>query len=123
MQRLGDRLYWIGGAGDDCVPGYYAIGIRTYTSSISTVAPKLAIELHEVTARGDSTALKKLMEQCVVPLYGLRSRRKGYEVSVMKELMNLAGLAGGPVRPPLANVRPEEMPEIRAILESWRPWL
>ena len=123
MQRLGDRLYWIGGAGDDCVPGYYAIGIRTYTSSISTVAPRLSIELHEVAARGDSAGLKKLMEQCVVSLYGLRSRRKGYEVSVMKELMNLAGLAGGPVRPPLPNVRPEEIPELKAILESWKPWL
>src|SRR5947207_8775055 len=87
--KVGDRLYWIGGIGDDCVPGYYSIGIRTYTSSIATVAPRLAIELHEVAARGDSAGLKKLIEACVVPLYGLRSRRKGYEVSVMKELMNL----------------------------------
>ncbi|HEV3026213.1 MAG TPA: dihydrodipicolinate synthase family protein, partial [Planctomycetota bacterium] len=36
MQRLGDRLYWIGGVGDDNVPAYYSIGIRTYTSSIAT---------------------------------------------------------------------------------------
>lgn len=123
MQRLGDRLYWIGGVGDDNVPAYYAIGIRTYTSSIATVAPRLSLELHEVASRGDAAALRKLMEAAVVPLYGLRSRRKGYEVSVMKELMNLLGMAAGPVRPPLANVRPEEIPELRAILESWKPWL
>jgi 5-dehydro-4-deoxyglucarate dehydratase len=123
MQRVGDRLYWIGGVGDDCVPGYYAIGIRTYTSSIATVAPKLSIELHEVASRGDSAALKKLMEQCVVPLYGLRTRRKGYEVSVMKELMNLLGMAAGPVRPPLAGVRPEDAAELKSILLSWKPWL
>ena len=123
MQRLGDRLYWIGGVGDDCVPGYYAIGCRTYTSSIATVAPRLSIELHEVASRGDSAALKKLMEQCVVPLYGLRTRRKGYEVSVMKELMNLLGMAAGPVRPPLAGVRPEDMAELKSILLSWKPWL
>ena len=123
MQRLGDRLYWIGGIGDDCVPGYYAIGVRTYTSSIATVAPKLSIELHEVAARGDSAALKSLMEKAVVPLYALRNRRKGYEVSVMKELMNLLGMAAGPVRPPLANVRSEDMPELKQILESWKPWL
>jgi len=123
MQRLGDRLYWIGGAGDDCVPGYYAIGIRTYTSSIATVAPRLSIELHEVASRGDSAALQKLMEQCVVPLYGLRTRRKGYEVSVMKELMNMLGMAAGPVRPPLAGVRPEDVAELKSILMSWKPWL
>ena len=123
IQRVGDRLAWICGVGDDCVPGYYAIGIRTYTSSIATVAPRLSLELHEVAARGDQAALGKLMRDFVVPLYVMRGRRKGYEVSVMKELMNLLGMAAGPVRPPLANVRPEEMPELKAILESWKPWL
>jgi hypothetical protein len=42
MQRLGDRLHWIGGVGDDNLPAYYSIGIRTYTSSIATVAPRLS---------------------------------------------------------------------------------
>jgi len=123
MQRLGDRLYWIGGAGDDNVPAYYSIGIRTYTSSIATVAPRLSIELHEVAARGDAATPGKLMRDFVVPLYGLRSRRKGYEVSVMKEMMNLLGMAAGPVRPPLANVRPEEVAELKAMFEAWKPWL
>ena len=40
IDRLGDRFHWVGGIGDDCVPAYYSIGIRTYTSSIATVAPK-----------------------------------------------------------------------------------
>jgi 5-dehydro-4-deoxyglucarate dehydratase len=123
MQRLGDRLYWIGGVGDDNVPAYYSIGIRTYTSSIATVSPKLSIELHEVAARGDAAALKKLMDQFVTPLYAFRARKKGYEVSVMKEMMMLIGLAAGPVRPPLANVRKEEIAELKAMMEAWKPWL
>ena len=41
----------------------------------------------------------------------------------MKEMMNLVGLAAGPVRPPLPNVRPEEVAEIKAVLERWRPFL
>ena len=36
-QRVGDRLHWIGGAGDDMVPAYYAMGIRAYTSSVANV--------------------------------------------------------------------------------------
>lgn len=55
--RVGDRLAWIGGAGDDMVPGYYSIGIRTYTSSIATVAPKLSIELDRLAASGDYVGL------------------------------------------------------------------
>lgn len=123
MQRLGDRLSWVGGVGDDNVPAYYSIGIRTYTSSIATVAPRLSIELHEVASRGDSAALRKLMDQFVTPLYAFRARRKGYEVSVMKEMMMLIGLAAGPVRPPLANVRKEEVAELKTLLEGWKPWL
>lgn len=123
MNRVGDRLHWIGGAGDDCVPGYYSIGIRTYTSSIATIAPKLSLELHEAASAGDSARLMRLMNQYVTPLFVLRARRKGYEVSVMKEMMNLIGRAAGPVRPPLASLRPDEIVELRALLEKWKPFL
>jgi 5-dehydro-4-deoxyglucarate dehydratase len=113
MDRVGDRLYWIGGAGDAWVPAYYKIGIRTYTSSIATVAPKLSLRLDELASAGDSPALTELMNEYVHPLYAIRARRKGYEVSVMKEMMNLIGLAAGPVRPPLRNLRREEVAEIK----------
>ena len=65
--------------------------------------------------------LRPLME-LVVPLYAFRARRRGYEVSVMKALMDLLGLAGGPVRPPLSNVRPDEMARLRDLAEALRSW-
>jgi len=123
MNRVGDRLYWIGGAGDDMVPGYYSIGICTYTSSIATVAPKLSVALHDAAANGRSEELMKLMSECVTPLYALRARRKGYEVSAMKAMMDMVGLRGGPVRPPLPDVKAEEREELRAMLEKWKPFL
>jgi 5-dehydro-4-deoxyglucarate dehydratase len=123
IHRLGDRLYWIGGAGDDCVPGYYSIGIRTYTSSIATVAPKLSLRLDELAASGNSAELQRLMKDYVTPLYEMRSRRKGYEVSVMKAMMNVIGLAAGPVRPPLPNLSSEEVAEVQRMLDSWKPFL
>lgn len=123
MNRVGDRLHWIGGAGDDLVAAYYSIGIRTFTSSIATVAPRLSLKLHELGEAGDSEALTDLLERCVVPLYALRSRRKGYEVSAMKAMMDMVGLNGGPVRPPLVNVKPEEEDELRTILATWEKFL
>jgi len=123
INRVGDRLYWIGGIGDDCVPGYYSIGIRTYTSSIATVTAKLSLQLHEAAASGNSSTLLQLMNDYVVPLYALRARRKGYEVTVMKEMMNIIGLAGGPVRPPLPAMRPEDMSDLRKMMERWKPVL
>ena len=60
------------------------------------------------------------MTTYVVPVYVLRAKRRGYEVSVMKSLMDLLGLAGGPVRPPLANLRPEEVETLRASVAAWK---
>jgi 5-dehydro-4-deoxyglucarate dehydratase len=121
-QRVGDRLLWIGGAGDDLVPGYYTMGLRTYTSSIANIAPKLSLRLHELASAGYSTELTKLMNDLVIPLYEFRARRKGYEVSAMKSLMDLMGLTGGPVRPPLVDVRAEDGEFLRALHKKFRPW-
>jgi 5-dehydro-4-deoxyglucarate dehydratase len=120
MNRVGDRLHWIGGAGDDAVPAYYAIGIRVYTSSIATIAPGLSLQLHRKAADGDTTGLLKLMREYVIPLYAFRARRKGYEVSAMKACMDILGLAGGPARPPLPDLRPPEVAELRAMLKKWK---
>ena len=119
-ERLGDRLHWIGGAGDDMVPGYYTIGIRAYTSSISAVAPKLSLKLHELGAAGESAALNQLVNAHVVPLFALRTNRKGYEVSAMKVMLDMLGLRGGIVRPPLVEVAEAERGELQTILDGWR---
>ena len=122
-QRLGDRLYWIGCAGDDMVPGYYSIGIRTYTSSIATVSPALSLALDKAAAGGDSATLLKLMNEYVTPLYALRARKKGYEVTAMKVAMDAVGFAGGAVRPPLPNVSGAEVEEIKKLMAGWSAFL
>ena len=123
MHRVGDRLQWIGGAGDDMIAAYYSIGVRAFSSSIATVAPRLSLKLHELGAAGDSEALADLLDRCVVPLFAIRSRRRGYEVSTMKTMMEMVGLNAGPVRPPLVNVTPEEEDELRTILAQWEKFL
>lgn len=123
MNRVGERLHWIGGAGDDMVAAYYSTGIRAYTSSIATVAPRLSLRLHELAAGGCNDELTQLLKVSVIPLYAIRARRKGYEVSTMKALMDMAGLRGGPVRPPLVDVTDVEQQELRAILETWGAFL
>jgi len=123
INRVGDRLHWIGGAGDDMVAAYYSIGVRTFSSSIATVAPRLSLKLHELGEAGDNEALIELLDRCVVPLYAIRARRRGYEVSTMKAMMEMVGLNAGPVRPPLVNVTAEEEDELRTILSTWEKFL
>src|SRR4029079_10480446 len=61
MNYVGDRLHWIGGAGDDRVAAYFSIGVTTFTSSIATVAPQLSLKLWELADAGDSEALTDLL--------------------------------------------------------------
>jgi len=119
-RHIGDRLCWIGGAGDDMVPSYYSLGIRAFTSSVANVSPQVALQLHEAGVKGDTATLQRLMSELIVPLYALRARRKGHEVTVMKELMTMLGLAGGAIRPPLVAMRPEEVEELRGLAPAWQ---
>ncbi|HYM12494.1 MAG TPA: 5-dehydro-4-deoxyglucarate dehydratase [Bryobacterales bacterium] len=123
MARSGDRLVWIGGIGDDLVAGYYALGIRCYTSSIANIAPRLSMQLHERASAIDAASLTRLMSNYVIPLYNIRARKRGYEVSVMKAAMHVLGMAAGPVRPPLPSIRAEEENEVRSLMDRYKPVL
>jgi 5-dehydro-4-deoxyglucarate dehydratase len=123
MQYNGDRLAWFGGIGDDCVPAYFAVGVQGYTSSISNIAPKLSLELAQAGMARDFNRLDELMKRYVHPLYAIRDRVRGYEVSVMKEAMEILGMPAGPVRPPLQNCRPQDVDDIRALMDVYREWI
>ncbi len=120
MSYVGDRLAWLGGVGDDCVPAYFAIGVQAYTSSISNIAPKLSLQLAQAGLAKDFARLDGLMRRYVHPLYAIRDRMRGYEVAVMKQAMEMLGMAAGPVRPPLAACRAEDIADLRLLLESYR---
>ena len=119
MNHVGDRLVWFGGIGDDCVPGYFAAGVQAYTSSISNIAPKLSLLLAEAGMKRDFVALGKLMDKYVHPLYAIRDRLRGYEVSVMKEAMEMLGKPAGPVRPPLVNTRAQDVEDVRKLMKVY----
>ena len=120
MNYNGDRLAWLGGLGDDCVPTYFAAGVQAFTSSISNIAPRLSLELAEAGMKRDFATLDKLMARYVHPLYAIRDRAKGYEVAVMKEAMEILGMSAGPVRPPLMNCRPADVADIRELMGLYR---
>ena len=123
MNYNGDRLAWLGGLGDDCVPTYFAAGVQAFTSSISNIAPKLSLELADAGMKRDFARLDPLMERFVNPLYAIRERAKGYEVSVMKDAMEILGMTAGPVRPPLMNTRPADVADVRELMGVYREWI
>lgn len=120
MEHNGDRLAWFGGLGDDCVPGYFAVGVQAYTSSISNIAPKLSLALAEAGMQQNFKRLNELMKRYVNPLYALRERSRGYEVAVMKAAMEMLGMPAGPVRPPLMNCREKDIADLRKLTDIYK---
>jgi 5-dehydro-4-deoxyglucarate dehydratase len=122
MAAVGDRLAWIGGIGDDCASSYFGIGVQAYTSSISNIAPKLSLAIADAGMRREVDKLNALLKKYVHPLYALRDKTRGYEVTVMKKMMEMMGKPGGPARPPLVEVKAEEIGEIERLIELYKPW-
>jgi 5-dehydro-4-deoxyglucarate dehydratase len=120
MDYNGDRLAWFGGSGDDCVPGYFAIGVQAYTSSISNISPRLSLALAEAGLKRDFQHLNELMRRYVNPLYALRERSRGYEVAVTKQAMEMLGMSAGPVRPPLTSCRGNDVEDLRKLMDVYR---
>ena len=111
--KIGDRLAWVGGVGDDMVHTYFAAGAEGFTSSVANFMPWVSLQLYETAHRGDFAACRHVFEENVAEFYAIRARRRGFEVSSVKYAMELCGLPAGPVRPPLTELGPDE----RSIVE------
>ncbi|MGB3328933.1 MAG: dihydrodipicolinate synthase family protein [Thermomicrobiales bacterium] len=117
--KLGaDRLVWLGGSGDDLVGPYFAAGAEGYTSSLACFWPEASAELYDFVAAGDYAGLAEYHARVVAPIYAMRQRKPGYEVSVMKAAVQLLGYTAGPSRAPLANLTADEVAELDAMLKA-----
>lgn len=67
------------------------------------------------------TGLTSFHERVVGPIYELRQRRNGFEVSVMKAAMELLGYRAGLPRAPLAQLRPADLNDLRNVLTELDP--
>ena len=106
---------WRASATTWCTPNF-AAGAEGYTSSNANYNPKSAIEALELARAGRFSELQAKIERETLPIYDIRYKVRGYEVTVMKEVMMAIGLAGGPVRPPLAELSPDDKAAVHAAI-------
>lgn len=116
--RMGDRLVWVGGVGDDMVHTYFAAGAEGFTSSVANFMPDVSLELFRLASTGDFDGARKLFEEKVADFYALRAKKRGYEVSSVKYAMELCGLPAGPVRPPLVELAEEDRRVVERVVDQ-----
>ncbi len=118
--RLGDRLLSIGGlpTAETYALPYLEMGVTTYSSAIYNFAPVWAVEFYAAVRARDAAAVYRKLDEFVLPYIGIRDRRAGYAVSIVKAGLRAVGRDPGPVRPPLADLTSEEFDELKTLVEK-----
>jgi 5-dehydro-4-deoxyglucarate dehydratase len=118
--RLGDRLVYIGGlpTAETFALPYLEMGVTTYSSAIFNFVPQFAQDFYAAVRKRDHEKVYAGLREFVLPYIGIRNRRKGYAVSIVKAGLNAIGRPAGPVRPPLVDLTAMELEELTKLIGS-----
>jgi len=116
--RLGDRLIYIGGlpTAETFALPYLELGVTTYSSAIFNFLPEFALAFYAAVRRRDHATVYASLREFVLPYIGIRNRRKGYAVSIVKAGMKAIGRPAGPVRSPLTDLTEAELQELTKLI-------
>jgi 4-hydroxy-tetrahydrodipicolinate synthase len=96
------ELAWVCGVAEAWAVPFWNGGAIGYTSGIANVAPERSLEILAALRAGDIARAEALVDR-LRPIEALRaSHGDANNVAVIKAAMDLVGLAGGGLRPPLS---------------------
>ena len=116
--RVGDRLTYIGGlpTAETFALPLLQLGVSTYSSALFNFLPAWAIEFYDAVRAQDRDEVYRRLNEFVIPYLDIRDRVPGYAVSIVKGGLTAIGRPAGPVRPPLTDLRNEEITELRDLI-------
>lgn len=117
-QTLGERFAYLGGlpTAEVFAGAYKAMGCPVYSSAVFNFIPKTAMDFYNAHAAGDTATCDRLIRDFFLPYIALRNKNEGYAVSIVKAGAAIVGHSAGPVRPPLSDLLPAEVEELRALM-------
>lgn len=72
----------------------FALGVRSYTSTVFTLLPEVAARYYRSLVAHDDAAVDRVLGDFNLPLAALRSRRRGYAVAIVKAGLRAVGRSG-----------------------------
>jgi 5-dehydro-4-deoxyglucarate dehydratase len=122
-QTLGDRFAYLGGlpTAEVFAGAYKAMGCPVYSSAVFNFAPRMAMDFYNALAADDTPTCDRLIRDFFLPYIALRNRGEGYAVSIVKAGAAIVGHSAGPVRPPLSDLLPDEVEQLRALIAPLGP--
>jgi 5-dehydro-4-deoxyglucarate dehydratase len=119
-EQLGDRFAYLGGlpTAEVFAGAYHAMGCPVYSSAVFNFIPRTAMQFYEALAAGDTATTSRLLRDFFLPYIELRNRGAGYAVSIVKAGAAIVGHGAGPVRPPISDLKAEEVEALRALIDK-----
>ena len=122
-QRMGDRFAYLGGlpTAEVYAAAYKAMGTPVYSSAVFNFIPKTAMDFYHAVANDDFATQNRLLHDFFMPYLAIRNKAQGYAVSIIKAGATIVGHDGGPVRAPLTDLKPAEVEQLAALIQTLGP--
>jgi 4-hydroxy-tetrahydrodipicolinate synthase len=110
-------LAWVCGVAEAWAIPFWKAGAIGFTSGIANATPELSLEVLDALKENDLARAEALIDR-LRPIEALRAGHgDANNVAVIKAAMDLVGLDGGGLRPPLSRLEPRDHAELVRILE------
>lgn len=116
----GDRLFYLGGlpTAETFALPLLQMGMSTYSSAMFNFIPDFALGFYADVRAQNHEAVKRKLNDFVLPYLDIRDRGVGFGVSIVKGGLQAVGRNAGPVRPPLRNLSEQDIADLRDLLET-----
>jgi 4-hydroxy-tetrahydrodipicolinate synthase len=111
------ELAWVCGVAEAWAAPFWAAGAIGFTSGLANVAPERSLEVLAALQAGDLARAEALVDR-LRPIERLRADDgDANNVAAIKAAMDLVGLVGGGLRPPLSELATDDRAELVRTLE------
>lgn len=116
----GSEATWICGLAETWALPFYALGGRGFTSGLVNVAPERSLAVWNALEAGDFARARAVVDS-IAEFENLRTKyRNGANVTVVKEALQILGLAVGGTRlPNLGRLEPPDRSRLEGIVAGW----
>ncbi|MFA9516107.1 dihydrodipicolinate synthase family protein [Halopenitus sp. H-Gu1] len=119
-----DDVVWVDGLAEPYAVSYWAEGVEGFSAGVSNFRPEIGLELFDALSAENWERARKLRNACL-PYQRFREKTGSentipgaVSVPVVKKGLDLAGLHGGTVRPPIRPLAPEQERAVEEIYQQ-----
>ncbi len=118
LSEVAPELAWVCGVAEAWAVPFWRAGAIGFTSGLANIAPKRSLEVLDALKAGDDARAESLVD-LLRPIEQIRAGHgDANNVAVIKAAMDMVGLVGGGLRPPLSELEPTDRAELARVMHE-----